>query len=180
MSMLAWCLARTFRAVVFLTLLLLTAQADAGAEEQRPAADASLQSVVEILKNLDTHLRFLTTGATWCEGSEHGQYRLVVFSGGFEEVYDHLYVQLLIVDDEHHDIMVKRTIPITETGGFALFFEGLFMKPSGRGICNDAVIEGHAVRRLPDGERRERVHLRVAPTGQYTISFEPENKRAKE
>jgi len=77
------------------------------------------------LKNLDTQIRFLTTGATWCEGSEHGQYRLVVFSGGFEEIYDHLYVQLLMVDDEQHAIMVKRTISIAETDGVALSFEGL-------------------------------------------------------
>ncbi len=173
-------LARTFRAFVLLTLLLLSAQANAGTEEQRPATGASPQSAVAGLKNLDTHVRFLTTGATWCEGPEHGQYRLVVFSGGFEEVYDHLYVQLLIVDDAHHDITVKQTIPITETDGFALFFEGLSMKPSGRGVCNDAVIEGHAVRRLADGERRERVQLRVTPKGQYTISFEPENKEAME
>ena len=170
-------LARAFRGSVLLASLL-AAQARAGTEERQPVAGGSLQSAIASLNNLDTHLRFLTIGATWCEGSERGQYRLVVFSGGFEEVYDHLYVQLLLVDDEHHDIRVKRTIPIAETDGFALFFEGLSMKPSGTGVCNDALIEGHALRRLAQGERRERVQLRVTPKGQYKITFQPENKEA--
>lgn len=150
-------LVRTFPTLVLLTSLLLGAQTSARREAQRPATGASLDAAVTGLNNLDTRIRFLTTGATWCEGSERGQYRLVVFSGGFEEVYDHLYVQLLLVDDDLHDIRVKQTIPITETDGFALFFEGLSMRPSGTGVCNDAIIQGHAVGRLADGERRERV-----------------------
>jgi len=40
------------------------------------------------------------SGGYWCDGERRGFYRVVVWAGGFEEVFHHLYVQQVEIHDD--------------------------------------------------------------------------------
>jgi hypothetical protein len=138
-----------------------------------PTADAAL------VASLDVRFDSVVSGVTWCEGRQAkrmGEYRVVVLSGGFEEVYHNLYVQLIEADAKAHTMRVVKTVAIKETLNPSLVIRDIRLRPAGKGLCTDAMVEASAVRRLVEGRRREKVQLRVTPKGEYKITFQPETR----
>jgi len=119
-------------------------------------------------------VNLLRSGGYWCDGERRGFYRAVVWSGGFEEVYHHLYVQQFEIDASTRKITLGRNIPIKETMSVDLLINDFKLKPDGKELCAGVVIEGTARRRSDRGMHGERFRVRVAQNGSYTALFERE------
>ena len=130
------------------------------------------------VSQLGTNIHTVLTGGCWSQDGADGFYRLVAYQGGFEDLYQHLYVQIVKIDWEHHEFRTMKTVPIKETEGFALAFRNLQLT-SRRATCGDAIFEGQAARRTLKGDVRERVRLRVRPTGAYSIVFSRDSHSSK-
>lgn len=114
----------------------------------------------------------LRSGGYWCDGERRGFYRALVWSGGFEEVYHHLYVQLFEINVSTKKITLGRTMPIKETMGLDLVINDFKLQPDGGDLCAGIVIEGTARRRSDSGTHDEHFRVRVAQDGRYTALFE--------
>jgi hypothetical protein len=161
---------------------VLRAQVPDAAAQLGQASDAPNEATDDaaLVASLNVRFQSVVSGATWCEGKQvkrMGKYRVVILSGGFEEIYHHLYVQLIEADAEAHTMHVVKTVPIKETLNPALVIQDIHLRPAGEALCTDAMIEATAVRRLVEGRRREKVRLRVTQKGEYTINFQPENRK---
>lgn len=133
---------------------------------------AETEAEREAVSRLDVRVDTVLSGGRWCRGTEQGTYRVVVYSGGFEEVYHHLFVQWLRVDDRKREIVLQRTLPVREAQGLDLVFSNLTLAPAGTGPCGDAVVEGAVSRRTADrGQQPERFRMRITPEGTYEATF---------
>jgi len=63
---------------------------------------------------LDPIVSSVITGGAWAAAGEHGTYRLVVLSGGFEHITSVLYVQWLREDPERREVRVRATRLVAE------------------------------------------------------------------
>lgn len=114
------------------------------------------------------------TGVRWCRGAQLGLFRVVVLRD-LDPHYQRLAVEVLQTDVAQHEIRVLDTFPISETHGQRLTFEDLRLQPAENYSCDDALIEGMAIRDGAQGPSREKLRLRVSSTGQYALHFLPAN-----
>ncbi len=173
-GLLALCVALS---LLIASLAGLGGEASAQRERQGPAAEGASQAWPDpeessIVSALTPQITTVVTGGCWSQGARDGFYRVVVYQGGFEELYHHLYAQFVEIDAERHEFRVLKTEPIKETAGFALVFQNLRLSPQGT-TCGDAVFEADVNRRTLDGDRYERAQLRLTPSGTYTVAFDP-------
>jgi hypothetical protein len=152
--------------VLAAALLACSGAANAGSESLTAAES-------HVVSRLNVHLATIVSGGHWCRGEEEGFYRVVVYSDGIEEVYHHLYIQLLQVDLEKHDVLVDRTWPVKEAQGLDLVFSNLKLAPAASAPCADALVEADVLRRSIDGPRAERFRMRINAAGDHQVTFEP-------
>lgn len=134
----------------------------------------------EAVSRLDVHIDTVVSGGHWCRGEEEGYYRVIVYSSGIEEVYHHLYIQLVRVDRENANVVVDRTRPVKEAQGLDIVFSNLTLVPADSAACSDALVEADVSRRLIDGERSERFWMRINAVADYQLMFEPTNDAGKQ
>ncbi len=142
-----------------------------------PAASRAIQPLngaeADTVSLLNVHLDTIISGGHWCRGEVEGFYRVIVYSNGLEEVHHHMYIQLLRVDSEPHDVRIDLTRPVKEAQGLDLVFSELTIVPTRSAPCADVLVEANALRRTVDGQRHERFRMRITPGGDYKASFEP-------
>ena len=128
----------------------------------------STQVVAGIAPEIGTVL----SGGPWSCNGQEGSYRVLVYAGGFEEVYHHLYVQLITVDAEQHRVIQQKPIVIEETQGLDKVFSDLRIRRQVSGLCSNAVVERKVWRRAINGERTGNIEIQVSPTGAYAMTLE--------
>ncbi|MGD9637173.1 MAG: hypothetical protein AB7N53_14505 [Candidatus Binatia bacterium] len=136
------------------------------------AGGSAADSERDVVSQLDVHIHTVVAGGHWCRGEDEGFYRVVVYTSGLEEVYHHLYVQLLKIDPERHDVLVDRSLPVKEAQGLDLVFSNLTLTTASSEPCADALVEATVSRRTIDGHRPERFRMRVTSAGNYEVRFE--------
>lgn len=158
-------------------LLICYAALVAGAVGTCVAGGSAVDSEREAVSQLNVHIDTVVSGGHWCRGEDEGFYRVIVYTSGLEEVYHHLYVQLLKVDPEKHDVLLDRGLPVKEAQGLDLTFSNLTVATASSGPCADALVEATVSRRTMDGPRAERFQMRVTSAGNYQATFEPKVAR---
>lgn len=141
------------------------------------AAGSAAVSELDAVSQLNVHIYTVVSGGHWCRGEDEGFYRVVVYTNGIEEVYHHLYIQLLKVDLDRHDVLVDRSLLVREAQGLDLVFSDLTLATAGSDPCGDALVEAAVSRRTVNGHRAERLRMRVTSAGNYEITFEPRGAR---
>jgi hypothetical protein len=148
--------------------------ADNTARAETPTFGAAEAEELREVQTVPSTIEQIRTGGSWCDGNRQGPYRIIVWAGGFEEVYHHLYLQFLEASSEQHRLFIVRTIPIHETLGIDLLFRQIDLRLLERGICANVMFEGVVDRRTVEGKiRSERFTLRVTQRGEYKIEFHP-------
>lgn len=115
------------------------------------------------------------TGVRWCRGAQLGLFRVVVAPDG-DSRYQRMTVEVLQTDVAQRDVTVIDRFPIVETQGQRLTFEALQLKPAENYTCDDALVEGVAVRDGARGSSREKLRLRISSTGHYALRFQPSSE----
>ncbi len=126
-----------------------------------------------VVAALDVHVDRVISGGRWCDAEAEGFYRAVVYSGGFEEVYHHLHLQLVRVDAEARGLTVVATVPVAETQGAAMVVSDLTLVGTRGAECGEAIVSARILRWAGEGNRVERMQLRVDARGRYTVSGTP-------
>ena len=119
-------------------------------------------------------LAFVSSGGYWEAGAERGQYRLLVFSNGFEHIISTVFVQW--IRDPHsaeapgETAAVVATVPVSEVNDqltWSLGAPSVTSSPAG----TTATLE-MANSHLPDQAPRV-CTLRLGQPGRYTASCKP-------
>ena len=64
-------------------------------------------------------LEFAVTGGTWAQGGVRGQYRVLVFSGGFEHIVSEVYIQWIRDPESSSDTAaLVRSVPARQANHF--------------------------------------------------------------
>jgi hypothetical protein len=137
------------------------------------ASESSIPAEQDAVLQLNVHIDTVVSGGHWCRGKDEGFYRVVVYTSGLEEVYHNLYVQIMKVDPEKHEVVVDRSVPVKEAQGLDLVFSNLTLATASSEPCADALVEATLSRRTVDGPRAERFRMRVTSAGTYQVTFEP-------
>lgn len=88
-------------AIVLVFLLPFVASAQSSADEK-------------LVQRLDPAIETVVSGGYWQAGEKEGSYRLVVIQQGWEHITNHVYLQWLEQDQDKHDYIPRKIVPIAE------------------------------------------------------------------
>jgi hypothetical protein len=121
-------------------------------------------------KNVDPHLLYAVTGGYWERGDVHGQFRILVYSGGFEHIISHVFVQWLRdpqASDQPPELVASEPIrPINDQPTWSVGLPSLVSEKRNVAIVNLKMVNSHT----EENETRTCI-LRLALPGQYTVTL---------
>jgi hypothetical protein len=124
-------------------------------------------------KAVDPELRYVITGGFWERGNESGQFRVLVYSAGFEHVISHVFVQWLRdpqASDQPPTIVASEPIrPINDQPTWSVGLPSLV--PTER---NAAIVKLEMANSHTEGTETRTCTVRLALPGRYTVTCHPE------